>query len=69
MSRRRSRPRQRCAVLVSFAPRSADPVAPKVTTPKEHFGFNLGDDYCLANYEQYAATSPSSRRNPTGSRS
>src|SRR5438874_9744486 len=26
--------------------------APKVTTPKEHFGFNLGDDYCLANYQQ-----------------
>src|SRR3981189_2320999 len=26
---------------------------PKVVTPpKEHFGFNLGDDYCLANYKQ-----------------
>src|SRR5438874_13751819 len=24
----------------------------KITTPKEHFGFNLGDDYCLANYQQ-----------------
>ncbi len=24
----------------------------KVSTPKEHFGFNLGDDYCLANYQQ-----------------
>jgi hypothetical protein len=35
------------------AARSAD--APKITTPKDHFGFNLGDDYCLANYEQYAA--------------
>lgn len=35
--------------------RSAEPQAPKVTTPKAHFGFNLGDDYCLANYEQYAA--------------
>jgi hypothetical protein len=23
-----------------------------VTTPKEHFGFNMGDDYCLANYQQ-----------------
>src|SRR5947208_2981929 len=23
-----------------------------ITTPKEHFGFNLGDDYCLANYQQ-----------------
>ncbi|MDY3562859.1 M14 family metallopeptidase [Gemmata sp. JC673] len=36
--------------------RSAEPApAPKVTAPKAHFGFNLGDDYCLANYEQYAA--------------
>ena len=43
-------------LLLAFAPgRSAEPVAPKVTTPKAHFGFNLGDDYCLANYEQYAA--------------
>jgi hypothetical protein len=43
------------ALVFALAPaRSADPVAPKVTTPKAHFGFNLGDDYCLANYEQYA---------------
>src|SRR5438270_9026144 len=40
--------------LATLAPaHSAD--APKVTAPKTHFGFNLGDDYCLANYEQYAA--------------
>src|SRR5438876_11358687 len=26
--------------------------APKIATPKEHLGFNLGDDYCLANYQQ-----------------
>ena len=44
------------ALLVALAPlRSAEPVAPKVTTPKAHFGFNLGDDYHLANYEQYEA--------------
>src|SRR5215831_245967 len=24
-----------------------------VTPPKEHFGFNIGDDYCLANYKQF----------------
>jgi hypothetical protein len=24
----------------------------KITTPKEHLGFNLGDDYCLADYQQ-----------------
>ncbi len=25
-----------------------------ITTPKEHFGFDIGDDYCLANYKQLA---------------
>src|SRR5580765_969787 len=24
----------------------------RIATPKEHLGFNLGDDYCLANYQQ-----------------
>ncbi len=24
-----------------------------ITTPKEHFGFNIGDDYCLADYKQF----------------
>src|SRR5262249_37830552 len=28
--------------------------AAEVTTPKKFFGFNLGDDYCLANYKQIA---------------
>ncbi len=33
--------------------RAQAPPAPKaVTTPKEFFGFNIGDDYCLANYQQ-----------------
>ena len=27
----------------------------KITTPKEHFGFNIGDDYYLANYTQLQA--------------
>src|SRR5262245_2992604 len=44
------------ALVFSLAPaRTAEPVAPKITAPKAHFGFNLGDDYCLANYEQYSA--------------
>src|SRR5262249_7415037 len=38
------------------APRAAQPQAKTsaghITTPKEHLGFNLGDDYCLANYQQ-----------------
>src|SRR2546430_3153297 len=42
--------------LVGFvqltAPVAAQGQAPKITTPKEHLGFNLGDDYCLANYQQ-----------------
>src|SRR5580704_6312062 len=43
-------------LIIFLAPvRSAEPLASKVTAPKAHFGFNLGDDYCLANYEQYAA--------------
>ena len=25
-----------------------------ITTPKQHFGFDLGDDYQLANYKQIA---------------
>ena len=29
-----------------------DLAANGITTPKEHFGFNIGDDYCLANYKQ-----------------
>ena len=27
----------------------------RLTTPREHLGFNLGDDYCLANYQQLTA--------------
>src|SRR5262249_26317426 len=29
--------------------------APRITPPREHFGFNIGDDYCLANYKQLVA--------------
>src|SRR5262252_5251968 len=25
----------------------------RITTPKEQFGFNIGDDYALVNYTQY----------------
>src|SRR5207249_6357651 len=32
-------------------PKAKAPAA-HITTPKEHLGFNLGDDYCLANYQQ-----------------
>jgi hypothetical protein len=29
--------------------------APKITTPKQFFGFDMGADYCLANYQQLSA--------------
>src|SRR5579871_372411 len=38
--------------LAGNAPAQERP--PRVTTPKEFLGFNLGDDYCLANYKQLA---------------
>src|SRR5262245_64237447 len=50
--------RLRCLLVAAVAactfPLSAQapPTAKIVTPPKEHFGFELGDDYCLANYKQ-----------------
>ena len=41
-------------LLVVFAATPAAQ-APRVTTPKEEFGFNFGDDYQLATYQQLAA--------------
>jgi hypothetical protein len=44
------------ALLVgsAAAPRAQNrSTAPKVTTPKEQFGHNIGDDYYLVNYTQY----------------
>ena len=41
-------PRSRC-LLACAAPA----VAQTITTPKQHFGFNIGDDYQLANYTQF----------------
>src|SRR5260370_22081798 len=42
------------AAALSAWPLFAQP-APKVTTPKEALGFNLGDDYQVANYTQLEA--------------
>src|ERR1017187_7109244 len=53
-----SRPMRLSALLLAVA-LSALPVAaqtaPKVTTPKDALGFNLGDDYQVANYTQLEA--------------
>ena len=34
---------------------AANAAAQTITTPKQHFGFNIGDDYQLATYEQLTA--------------
>src|SRR5438270_3592717 len=41
------------AVVLLIVGQPAEAAAP-ITSPKEHFGFNMGDDYCLANYQQLA---------------
>src|SRR4051794_23817941 len=46
-------PRVLAAALI-LALASSAAAQPKVTTPKAHFGFDLGADYHLANYEQYS---------------
>ena len=38
------------AVLAAVA---VAPVRAQITTPLEHFGFNIGDDYHLATYTQF----------------
>src|SRR4051794_19721523 len=43
-------------LLVAALVGASTPVqAAPVTSPKAFFGFNLGDDYCLANYKQFTA--------------
>jgi hypothetical protein len=34
---------------------AANAAAQTITTPKQHFGFNIGDDYQLATYDQFIA--------------
>ncbi|MDR2560880.1 MAG: hypothetical protein LBC63_03805 [Holophagales bacterium] len=44
------------ALAILFAPASlAAQGTPKVTKPKEALGFDVGQDYCLANYSQLAS--------------
>src|ERR1043166_10036439 len=41
-------------VALSAAPQAQNrPAAPKITSPKEQFGHDIGDDYFLVNYTQY----------------
>jgi hypothetical protein len=39
--------------LIAVAIIAVAPARAQITTPKEHFGFNLGDDYHLATYTQF----------------
>jgi len=41
------------ALLSATALGAQTPPAGKITTPKEFFGFNIGDDWKLANYDQF----------------
>src|SRR5512147_2780835 len=41
------------AVLLAPALGAQTPAAAKITSPKEFFGFNIGDDWKLANYDQF----------------
>ncbi len=42
-------------VVASHSVASAQTRAAAVTTPKQHFGFNIGDDYQLATYDQFVS--------------
>jgi hypothetical protein len=43
------------AILLIPSPAAAAQNTPAagITTPKQHFGFNIGDDYQLATYDQF----------------
>ena len=41
------------SAIAVAAPQAQSPKAPKVSTPKEQFGWDIGDNYRLVNYTQY----------------
>src|SRR5215211_7611615 len=40
-------------LFTSVLPAQSTPPAPRVTSPKDFFGFNIGDDWKLANYDRF----------------
>src|SRR5690242_12936248 len=54
MSVRRSRGLAVAAALVAAVVAAPAAQSSSVTTPKQFFGFNIGDDYQLFNYTQYS---------------
>ncbi|MGD0497461.1 MAG: M14 metallopeptidase family protein [Bryobacteraceae bacterium] len=55
MKSRLLRSRGLCVAAALYASALCAPTAPHVTTPKEALGFNIGDDYQVANYTQLEA--------------
>jgi hypothetical protein len=41
------------ATIAASAPSAQQAKGPAITTPKQHFGFTIGDDYQLATYDQF----------------
>ncbi|HEU4938097.1 MAG TPA: M14 family zinc carboxypeptidase, partial [Vicinamibacterales bacterium] len=50
---RRRTPTLLVSTLVVLAAIGSSPAAQSVTSPKQQFGFNVGDDYQLATYDQF----------------
>jgi hypothetical protein len=50
-----SRPLLLLLSLVVVSSAAAQPRAAALTTPKQYFGFNIGDDYQLATYDQFVS--------------
>src|SRR5215207_4156365 len=55
LRRARWAPSLALAVALVAPALSAQSAAPRVTSPKDFFGFNIGDDWKLANYDQFSA--------------
>src|SRR5215207_8895784 len=53
LRRARWAPSLALAVALVAPALSAQSAAPRVTSPKDFFGFNIGDDWKLANYDQF----------------
>src|SRR6188508_3613477 len=52
---RRRTPTLLFPALIVFIAIGSSPAAQGITSPKQHFGFNIGDDYQLATYDQFQA--------------
>jgi hypothetical protein len=53
MDRRRTRSVRLLGAIVVTIATATGATAQTITTPKQHFGFTIGDDYQLATYTQF----------------